>query len=208
MRYAQPVTSTRRTQAERREETIARLLDATEVVIDDAGYAHTTVAAVCAEAGLSQGALFRQFPHRRALLVATAERVAQRQTAEFAEQFSGVTLSGTTVLEALVALRRLVRSRSNQVWHELVRAARTDAELRADLEPALRDYHRRTAIAGTAFAGDLWSDDFQAVLRIIVNYLDGEAAVAHVLPDPRRDDATLRLLANLAQPLFTHQEIP
>jgi AcrR family transcriptional regulator len=195
--------TSRRSQAERREETIARLLDATEVVIDAAGYAHTTVAAVCAEAGLSQGALFRHFPHRRALLVATAERVAERQTDEFAAQFSGVTLSAATVLDALVALRTLVRSRSNQVWHELVRAARTDSDLRADLEPALRDYHRRTAVAGSTFAGDLWSDDFQSVLRIIVNYLDGEAAVAQVQPDPTRDDATLRLLANLAQPFFT-----
>lgn len=200
--------TTRRSQAERREETIARLLDATEVVIDSAGHAHTTVAAICAEAGLSQGALFRHFPHRRALLVATAERVAARQTDEFSAEFDGVALSADSVLEALVALRRLVRSRSNQVWHELVRAARTDAELRADLEPALRDYHRRTAIAAAAFAGDLWNDDFQAVLRIIVNYLDGEAAVAEVLPDPRRDDATLRLLADLAQPLFRTQETP
>lgn len=192
----------RRTQAERREETIARLLDAAEVVVDASGYAHTTVAAVCAEAGLSQGALFRHFPHRRALLVATAERVAERQTDEFAEQFAGVTLSAATVQDALIALRRLVRSRSNQVWHELVRAARTDPELRADLEPALRDYHRRTALAAATFAGDLWSDDVQAVLRIVVNYLDGEAAVAQVQPDPERDDTTLRLLASLAQPLF------
>jgi AcrR family transcriptional regulator len=199
--------TSRRSQAERREETISRLLDATEVVVAASGYAHTTVAAVCTEAGLSQGALFRHFPHRRALLVATAERVAERQTDEFAERFNGVTLSEATVLDALVALRRLVRSRSNQVWHELVRAARTDAELRADLGPALRDYHRRTATAASTFAGDLWSDDFQSVLRIIVNYLDGEAAVAQVLPEPRRDDATLRLLADLAQPLFTpHQE--
>ena len=195
--------TTRRTQAERRDTTTARLLDAVEAVVSESGYAHTTVAAVCAAAGLSQGALFRHFPHRRALLVATAERVAERQTDEFAEQFRGVSLSADTVLEALVALRRLVRSRSNQVWHELVRAARTDAELRADLEPALRDYHRRTAIAASSFVGDLWSDDFQSVLRIIVNYLDGEAAVAQVLPDPSRDDATLRLLADLAQLLFT-----
>lgn len=197
----------RRSQAERREETIARLLDAAEVVVDAAGYAHTTVAAVCAEAGLSQGALFRHFPHRRALLVATAERVAARQTDAFAAQFEGLTLGPDTVHAALLTLRRLVRSRSNQVWHELVRAARTDPELRADLEPALRDYHRRTALAASAFAGDLWSEEVQAVLRIVVNYLDGEAAVAQVQPDPARDDATLRLLADLAQPLFTrHQE--
>lgn len=196
----------RRSQAERRDETVARLLDATETVMASVGYAHTTVAAICAEAGLSQGALFRHFPSRRALLVATAERVAARQTDEFAREFTDVDPSRYTVYAALLALRRLVRSQSNQVWHELIGAARTDADLRAELGPALRDYHRRTAIAAHAFAGDLWTEEFQGVLRIIVNYLDGEAAVARVLPDQERDDATLRLLAELARPTFNPRE--
>ena len=60
-----------------------------------------------------------------------------------------------------------------------MRAAGTDAELRADLEPALRDYHR-DGHRGQRLAGELSNDDFQAVLRIVVNYLDGEAAVAEV----------------------------
>ncbi|MCW2835457.1 MAG: TetR family transcriptional regulator [Nocardioides sp.] len=198
--------TTRRTQAERRDTTTARLLDAVEVVISESGYARTTVAAVCAQAGLSQGALFRHFPHRRALLVATAERVAERQTEDFAEQFRAVRPGPDTVLEGLTALRSLVRSRSNQVWHELVRAARTDDALREDLGPALRDYHRRSAAAAAAFFGDQWSGAAQDVVRVVVNYLDGEAAVAQVLPDQDRDDATLRLLAQLTQPLFTHHQ--
>lgn len=198
--------TTRRSQAERREETITRLLDATESVIASVGYAHTTVAAICDEAGLSQGALFRHFPNRRALLVATADRVAARQTDEFAQEFSDVDPSRYTVYAALLALRHLVRSPSNQVWHELIGAARTDADLRAELGPALRDYRRRTAIAAKAFAGDLYTEEYQAVLRIIVNYLNGEAVVARVLPDKERDDATLRLLAELARPHFTPRE--
>ena len=186
------------TQLERRTATVTRLLDATEVVVHERGYADTTVAAVCAEAGVSQGGLFRHFPHRRALLVATAARVAERQ-ARVDDVPEGVGL-----LDGLRHLRALVRSRPNQVWHELVRAARTDAELRADLAPALRDYHRRTgsAVAALAPSGRPWTATHQAALRIVVNYLDGEAAVAHVLPDPDRDEATLRALADLLRPLL------
>lgn len=187
------------TQLERREATVTRLLDATEVVVHERGYAATTVAAVCDEAGVSQGGLFRHFPHRRALLVATAARVAERQTDHVPD--------GLGLLDALRHLRAMVRSRPNQVWHELVRAARTDAELRADLAPALRDYHRRTgsavaALASLTSAGRPWTDAHQAALRVVVNYLDGEAAVAHVLPDPDRDETTLRALADLLRPLF------
>lgn len=188
------------TQVERRAATVTRLLDATEVVVHERGYADTTIAAVCAAAGVSQGGLFRHFPHRRALLVATAARVAEQQTADVPP--------GLDLLDALRLLRARVRSRPNQVWHELVRAARTDTDLRADLAPALREYHRRTgtAVASLAPAGRPWTARHQSALRIVVNYLDGEAAVAHVLPDDDRDEATLRALADLIRPLFTQEK--
>jgi AcrR family transcriptional regulator len=194
----------RRTQQERREETIARLLDATASTIHDLGYAHTTVQEICTRAGLSQGALFRHFPSRRAVLVATAERVARHQTAEFAARFAGTHWTPDTLVDALRLLRSQVRSPSNQVWHELVRAARTDHQLREDLAPALRDYHRRTGLAAAAFARELfpWDDDLQAALRITVSCLDGEAAVAEVMPDEERDDATLAMLAQFLQSRF------
>lgn len=182
------------TQLERRTATVTRLLDATEAVLHDRGYADTTVAAVCAEAGVSQGGLFRHFPHRRALLVATAARVAERQTADVP--------AGLDLVAALRHLRDLVRSPANVVWHELVHAARTDADLRADLRPALREYHRRTGTAvATLSPGGAWSPRHQAALRIVIGYLDGEAAVAHVLPDPDRDEATIQALADLLRPL-------
>jgi AcrR family transcriptional regulator len=194
----------RRTQQERREETIARLLEATASTVHDHGYAHTTVQEICSRAGLSQGALFRHFASRRAVLVATAEWVAREQTAEFAARFDGARWTPDTLVDALRLLRSQVRSRSNQVWHELVGAARTDAQLRADLAPALREFHRRTGQAAASFAADLfpWDDDLQAALRITISYLDGEAAVAQVMPDEERDDATLAMLARLLQSRF------
>lgn len=191
--------SDRPTQAMRREQTVSRLLDATEAVIHERGYAATTVAAICEVAGLSQGALFRHFPHRRALLVATAARVAARHTAVQVDD-----LRHDDLLGSLRAVRERVRSRPNQVWHELVRAARTDPALRADLAPALRDYHRTTGVAAASLLAtpDSWTPQMQTALRIAINYLDGEAAVAQVLPDPARDDATLAMVADLIAPLF------
>jgi AcrR family transcriptional regulator len=76
-------TRERRTQAQRREGTIGALLEATVTCLTERGYAATSTAAVCAEAGVSQGALFRHFPTRQALLVATAEHVATRNVAAF-----------------------------------------------------------------------------------------------------------------------------
>ena len=83
----------RRTQQERREQTIARLVDATiECLVKD-GYSGTTVKAVAARAGLSQGAIFRHFPTRLELLMATMNTVAdrfiqgyQQRVADFAAQ--------------------------------------------------------------------------------------------------------------------------
>ena len=183
-------------QTERRAATVARLLDAVEVVLHERGYAATTVAAVCEQAGVSQGGLFRHFPTRRALLLATAERVAERQTRPAP--------TGLDLLDALRRLRSLVRSPANVVWHELVHAARTDPDLRAGLAPALRAYRRRTAVAVAALMppGQQWTPEHQTTLRIVVTYLDGEAAVAHVLPDPRTDEVTLRRVADLVRPLL------
>ncbi|WP_139978143.1 TetR/AcrR family transcriptional regulator [Nocardioides litoris] len=184
------------TQLERRTATTTALLDATEAVLHERGYAATTTAAVCERAGVSQGGLFRHFPTRRALLVAAAVRVAERQTHDVP--------AGLDLLEGLRHLRAAVRSPANVVWHELVHAARTDEELRRDLAPALRTYHRRTraAVASLRPAGHPWTETHQTALRIVVTYLDGEAAVAHVLPDPDRDEATLRALADLVRPLL------
>ena len=55
----------RRTQAQRREGTIGALLDATVACLTTRGYAATSTAAVCAEGGVSQGALLRHFPTRQ-----------------------------------------------------------------------------------------------------------------------------------------------
>ncbi|SEC60500.1 DNA-binding transcriptional regulator, AcrR family [Nocardioides exalbidus] len=196
-------TRERRTQAERREGTITALLDATVACLTERGYAATSTAAVCAEAGVSQGALFRYFPTRQALLVATAEHVATRNVVAFRTTVGGASVATADDVAAVLGhLRRAVLSPANQTWRELLVAARADADLRVALHPARESLHAQMLAA----AADLWgehlgADDLAAVLSIVVNMLDGLAFSA-LDPDPtappgRTVERALRLLAEM-----------
>jgi AcrR family transcriptional regulator len=192
----------RRTQAERRAGTITSLLDATVRCLAERGYAATSTAAVCAEAGVSQGALFRHFPTRQALLVATAEHVATRNVEAFRTTVGADVDSVDAVVAVLARLREVVLSPANQTWRELLVAARADADLRAALLPARESLQAQMLDA----ASDLWAerlpaDDLAAVLSIVVNMLDGLAFSA-LDPDPtaapgRTVERALRLLAEM-----------
>lgn len=192
----------RRTQAQRREGTIGALLDATVTCLTQRGYAATSTAAICAKAGVSQGALFRHFPTRQALLVATAAEVATRNVAAFRATVGADVASVDDVVAVLVHLRTVVLSPANQTWRELLVAARADADLRSALLPARESLQAQMLAA----AADLWADrlaadDLAAVLSLVVNMLDGLAFSA-LDPDPtaapgRTVEHALRLLAEM-----------
>src|SRR5262245_39193440 len=78
----------RRTQRERREATIAALVDATIESLLDVGYAGTTVKEICTRAGLSHGALFRFFPSVLELVLAAGREVGRRQISSFEKSFA------------------------------------------------------------------------------------------------------------------------
>ena len=204
-------TRERRTQAERREHTITALLDATVRCLAERGYAATSTAAVCAEAGVSQGALFRHFPTRQALLVATAEHVAASNVEEFRTTVGSEVDTVDDVAAVLAHLRAVVLSPANQTWRELLVAARADADLREALHPAREALQARMLDA----AADLWGDrlpvdDLAPVLSVVVNMLDGLAFSA-LDPDPaaapgRTVERALRLLAEMIVHRYHPQE--
>ena len=68
-----------RTQQQRREETIARLLDASIDTIIEVGYARTSAALIAKRAQVSDGAIFRHFATMGDLMAATPDEVVRRQ---------------------------------------------------------------------------------------------------------------------------------
>ena len=195
----------RRTQEERRESTIRKLLDAaTEALIDD-GYAATSVQKICERAGVSQGALFRHFATREELMVAVGEDVGQRTLLRYRREFQGHKDSRAPA-EPLVLAMRLVRdrcrSRLNQAWYELAMAARTSPTLRKGLRPVATRYYADIRRLGEELLPDLAAalgDRFAVLVDTIVSIFDGESVHRFVLPQPAVDEARLDLLGDLAK---------
>src|ERR1700758_4285471 len=112
-----------RTQQQRREETVGRLLDACIDTIIEVGYAKASAAVITKRAGVSVGALFRHFETMGDFMAATASEVLRRQ------------------LEAVLAiLRDITSGPTNAVFYELVIAARTDEKLRDAMQCELAQY--------------------------------------------------------------------
>jgi AcrR family transcriptional regulator len=196
---AKPVP--RRTQEERRTATIRKLLDAAADALVDVGYADASVQAICERAGVSQGALFRHFPTREALMVAVGEDLARKTLESYRRAFASLRGSEPTILLALRLVRMHTRSRLNQAWYELFVAARTREPLRAALEPTLRSYY--ASIVATAretlpeFAERLGSA-FPLAVNSVIAMFDGENLQRFVVQDGELDEARLKTMGQLA----------
>jgi AcrR family transcriptional regulator len=221
----------RRTQQERREGTIRRLLDAATETLIELGHAEASVQRICARAGLSQGALFRHFPSREALMVAVGADVGARLLEEYSERFRlrrrGDDLIASRgspadaarrrrsaaqrplarpeeLATAMALVRGACRSRLNQAWYELSMAARTSPALRRGLAPVARRYHAAIARAARELLpelADALGDRFDGLVATIIAVFDGEAVQRFVIKQPAAEEARFALLVGLARGL-------
>ena len=195
----------RRTQAERRAGSLRRLLDAATSALIEIGYYRTTVAEVCARAGLSQGALFRHFETRIALLIAVAEDIDQGLRALYRRDFEQLhpTQADELVL-AMSVLRANVASPLHQAWFELLMAARTDAALHSALLPI---WERRAA-DDQALAALLLPEparllpDFAVIVDTMVTLFHGEGVDRFLRHDPAAEDRRMAWLIDRLRPLL------
>jgi AcrR family transcriptional regulator len=187
----------RRTQRERREGTIRKLLDAATETLIDVGYAEASVQRICDRAGVSQGALFRHFATREDLMVAVGADVGARILERYKKSFATAAKKDSDIEAALRLVRDACRSRLNTAWYELELAARTNENLRAALEPVLRSYF--TSI--TALARELLPDvasalgpAFDMLVTTVIMMFDGETTHRFLVKDPANEDARLAYL--------------
>ena len=187
----------RRTQKERREGTIRTLLDAATDTLIEVGYAEASTQRICTRTELSQGALFRHFATREALMVAVGEDVGAQLLAQYRKKFTR--RHDNDVRAAMKLLRDTCRSRLNQAWYELATAARTNETLRKALEPVARRYYADIAELARALLPDVaakMGDAFELLVGTIIAIFDGESLHRFVLREPRAvDDARIELLA-------------
>ncbi|NUP07684.1 MAG: TetR/AcrR family transcriptional regulator [Polyangiaceae bacterium] len=206
-----PSKPPRRTQSERREATIRKLLDAAADALIDEGYSGATVQVICNRAGVSQGALFRHFPTREALLVEVCNDIGARVLADYRRRFTA-SGGGDPLLVAMQLLREQCRSRVNQAFYELSIAARTNVELARAMKPAARAYYDHIEELARELLPDLarlLGPSFRTMVDTVVCTFDGEAIHRILFEDKDLDAERLVLLggaiAALTQPIKAHK---
>jgi AcrR family transcriptional regulator len=188
-----------RTQQQRREETVARLLDASIATIVEVGYARASAAVITKRADVSVGALFRHFETMGDFMAATAYEVLRRQLESFTKQVAEIPADGPALEAVLEILRDITGNPTNAVMYELMIAARTDEKLRATLQHVLTEYGAKIFEAARALPGteNVPQETLATLTATLTNTFDGAAIVRAVMPLPDIDAQQIPLLASL-----------
>jgi len=175
-----------RTQQQRREETVGRLLDACIATIIEIGYARASAAVITKRAGVSVGALFRHFETMGDFMAATASEVLRRQLETGTKLVAEIPADQPALEAALVILRDITSGPTNAVFYELVIAARTDEKLRDTMRRELAQYEAKILDAFRTLPGveDVPQETFPVLVTLTRNVFDGAAVVEGVLPQP------------------------
>ncbi|MBZ4332226.1 TetR/AcrR family transcriptional regulator [Corallococcus interemptor] len=188
----------RRTQAERRESTRRKLLDATIEALVEQGYARLTTVEVAKRAGVSQGALFTHFETKEELLAVAVEHLFPRLIQDFLAGV-GARPSGKDRVGAAVDMLWAAYQRPElQAAIELYVAARTSPELQRALA-AVDGPHRQNM---RRVARELFPDvaathpDFDDVVELALDAVQGAAVGGAARPE---DPAHRRMLDTLAR---------
>ncbi len=175
-----------RTQQQRREETVGRLIDACIATIIEIGYARASAAMIAKRAGMSVGALFRHFDTMGDFMAATASEVLRRQLDSFTKGVAEIPADRPALEAVLGLLRDITSGPTNAVIYELTVAARTDEKLRETLQHELGQYAAKIDDVARALPGiELFPEDtFLVLVALMRNVFDGAAVVEGVLPQP------------------------
>ena len=188
-----------RTQQQRRDETVARLLDASIATIVEIGYARASAAVITKRAQVSEGALFRHFPTMGDFMAATAYEVLRRQLDLFTERVGEIPADRPAWAAVLTILRDITATSTNAVLYELMVAARTDKKLRATLQQVLDQYRAKILDTARVLPGadEVPREMFPVIVAVLANTFDGAALMRTVLPQPDIEDQRIPLLSAL-----------
>lgn len=149
----------------------SRICGAAVQAIDRHGYAGASIQIIQAEAGVSRGALTHHFPTKQALVAETARRLLARAMPAPRRNKRAASV------EAMIldAWRRIVNTSEGRAFVEILIAARTDADLHAELSPFLRDWDRQVGEAAAKVFAPVSGDegDVEVLWAICRTFLRG-----------------------------------
>jgi AcrR family transcriptional regulator len=190
-----------RTQQERREDTIARLLDAGIETIIEVGYARASAKVITQRAQVSDGALFRHFPTMGDFMAATAQEAGRRLIELGVRKVAEIPAAKPSIDEALAIVRDVTASPTNTVIQELAVAARTDEKLRETLRDVMAVYMATIAETVRRMLPDeaeaVGTENALAMFGLALSSFNGTALFQHVLNQPGVDEAQIPLLVSL-----------
>jgi AcrR family transcriptional regulator len=190
-----------RTQQQRREDTIARLLDASIDTIIEVGYARASAKMITQRAQVSDGALFRHFPTMGDFMAATAQEAGRRLLEAAARRVAAIPANKPTLQEALTIVRDVTASPTNTVIYELAVAARTDDKLRETLRDVMAMYMAEIFETVRAVLPDeieaAGEESSLAMFALVLSAFNGTSMFQHVLDPPDIHKAQIPLLISL-----------
>ena len=190
-------TRPRRTQAERSDETRARLLEATIRCLHAHGYAATTTLLVAESAGLSRGAMLHQFPTKVDLMLFVVRAVYDRETAEYGARTRHVRDPRERLLAMIDVGWEVLSRPSGVAVLEVLQGSRSDRELAERLLPLQSTIENESFAWAERHADQLLGPtDTRPLLRLIVWTIRG-LSVAKTLDREADLDRAIRLLRDM-----------
>jgi len=192
--------TSRRTQAERSAATRARLLEAALVCLVEQGYGATTTTLVAQVAGVSRGAQLHHYPTRALLVAAAIEHLFARLTSSYRRAFEELSAGDRRLDAAVDLLWSMFEAPEFSAVLELFIAARTDADLHAQLRPVAERHRSNVAVLAHRYFPELAADRarFETVLAMVLDAMHGMALSRLVYGESTTNERTLALLKETA----------
>jgi AcrR family transcriptional regulator len=171
------------------------LLEATLQTLRELGYAKTTTTEIVARAGVSQGALFRYYPTKEALLSAAAAELCASLFPRFRVAMRASKKGVDSVEQAIRGLWRVFKTDEVRVLHELYAAAPNEPGLKKALLPVLVAHRAQTLeLAKEIFPGLAVSPQFEAAADLVLAAMTGAVLMLLGESDRKREEAYLQSL--------------
>ena len=194
----------RRSQEERKQETRRLLLDAATQLLIDKGMGAVTTTSICKAAGLSQGALFKHFETKHAMLCAVAAHLYDYIVAEFEASMDALP-SRPGLDDTIEHLAAYFDSPQVRAVYDFHTSARVDPKLRETLQECQQRHSENIAACALRLLPEYTSHPkFPAAVYTVIMLLQGSTVAGMVRRPPEQHRLFLDFIKETARLWLTH----